>query len=449
MRLFSFNLQHFASFLACIELISVFYSNSRFSFLFNLPQFTSILLNPIVKKCTPPPSCFNTQPHHIMTESYTTQREVNGDVAQLRKRQADFAKELHGDDSSKTGLFALLSKSKDAQKEAVAKYLKHWDGKTDKEAEGRRLDDYNEGTHSYYNVVTDFYEYGWGTSFHFSRYYQGESFSAATARHEHYLAYKAGIKPGDLVLDVGCGVGGPAREIARFTGCNVIGLNNNDYQIGKAKYYAKKFQLQDQMDFVKGDFMNMDFEENTFDKVYAIEATCHAPKLEGVYGEIYKVLKPGGTFAVYEWVMTDKYDETNPEHRKIAYEIEIGDGIPKMFTLDVARDALHKVGFEVLEEEDLADPNAQVPWFYPLTGEWKYMQTLADVSTFFRTSYLGRKFTTCMVSLLEKFKIAPEGSTAVTNALEEAAVGLVAGGKSGLFTPMMLFVARKPLEQEN
>lgn len=43
------------------------------------------------------------------------------------------------------------------------------------------------------------------------------------------------------------------------------------------------------MDFVKGDFMKMDFEENTFDKVYAIEATCHAPKLEGVYSEIYKV----------------------------------------------------------------------------------------------------------------------------------------------------------------
>lgn len=57
------------------------------------------------------------------------------------------------------------------------------------------------------------------------------------------------------VLDVGCGVGGPAREIAKFTGCHVTGLNNNDYQIDRAAYYAAKEGLADQLDFVKGDFM--------------------------------------------------------------------------------------------------------------------------------------------------------------------------------------------------
>lgn len=366
---------------------------------------------------------------------------------ELRQRQAQFTKELHGDDiGSKSGFKAFISKKNSAQKAAVDNYLKHWDGKVDKDAEDKRLEDYNEGTHSYYNVVTDFYEYGWGSSFHFSRYYKGENFAAACARHEHYLAYQADIQKGDLVLDVGCGVGGPAREIARFTGCNVIGLNNNDYQIAKAKWYAKKFGLANQLDFVKGDFMKMEFEENSFDKVYAIEATCHAPKLEGVYSEIYKVLKPGGIFAVYEWVMTDKYDETNPEHRKIAYEIELGDGIPKMFSKQVAQEALRNVGFEVLVEDDLADKGDEVPWYYPLTGEWKYVQTLGDLATFLRTSYLGRKFTSTMVSAMEKVGVAPAGSSKVTDALEEAAVGLVAGGKAQLFTPMMLFVAKKPLD---
>lgn len=57
------------------------------------------------------------------------------------------------------------------------------------------------------------------------------------------------------VLDVGCGVGGPAREIAKFTGCHVTGLNNNDYQIDRATYYGAKEGLSDQLDFVKGDFM--------------------------------------------------------------------------------------------------------------------------------------------------------------------------------------------------
>lgn len=368
---------------------------------------------------------------------------------ELRKRQAEFTKELHGNDiGSKTGLSALMSKNNTAQKEAVQKYLKHWDGKTDKDAEERRLEDYNEATHSYYNVVTDFYEYGWGSSFHFSRFYKGESFAASIARHEHYLAYKAGIQNGRFGSWCRLRCRWSSKRDRKIHCCNVIGLNNNDYQIAKAKYYAEKYNLSDQMDFVKGDFMHMDFEENTFDRVYAIEATCHAPKLEGVYSEIYKVLKPGGTFAVYEWVMTDNYDENNPEHRKIAYEIELGDGIPKMFHVDVAKQALKNCGFEVLVSEDLADNEDEIPWYYPLTGEWKYVQNLANLATFFRTSYLGRQFTTAMVTLMEKFGLAPEGSKEVTAALENAAVGLVAGGRSKLFTPMMLFVAKKPAETE-
>ena len=57
------------------------------------------------------------------------------------------------------------------------------------------------------------------------------------------------------VLDVGCGVGGPAREIAKFTGAHITGLNNNDYQIDRATHYAAKEGLSNQLEYVKGDFM--------------------------------------------------------------------------------------------------------------------------------------------------------------------------------------------------
>ena len=98
------------------------------------------------------------------------------------------------------------------------------------------------------------------------------------------------------VLDVGCGVGGPAREIARFADVNIVGLNNNEFQIHRARKYTAQAGLSDQVTFVKGDFMKLaeQFGENSFDAVYAIEATVHAPEFEGVYGEIMKVLKPGG-----------------------------------------------------------------------------------------------------------------------------------------------------------
>jgi sterol 24-C-methyltransferase len=64
-----------------------------------------------------------------------------------------------------------------------------------------------------------------------------------------------GIRESMKVLDVGCGIGGPAREIARFTGANIVGLNNNDYQIERATRYAASEGLSDRLSFVKGDFM--------------------------------------------------------------------------------------------------------------------------------------------------------------------------------------------------
>lgn len=364
-----------------------------------------------------------------------------------KKQDKEFSSTLHNKSAAKTGFGAWIGKDRTAQEIALEGYFQHWDGKTDKEAEDRRLKDYKTGTNNYYNLVTDFYEYGWGSSFHFSTYYPGEPFSQATARHEHYLASKIGITEDMTVLDVGCGVGGPSREIQRFTGCRVIGLNNNDYQIERANRYAVERNLADKLTYVKGDFMDLNFPENSFDAVYAIEATVHAPQLEGVYEQIYKVLKPGGKFGVYEWVMTDAYDETNPEHRQIAYGIELGDGIPKMRKREVAEQALKSVGFDILYEKDLARTDDPIPWYYPLTGDYKYIQSLSDIFTFCRTSFLGRKITTNSLRALETLRIVPQGSVKVADALEDAAINLVEGGRKGLFTPMMLYVVQKPAKE--
>ena len=119
----------------------------------------------------------------------------------------------------------------------------------------------------YYDGATELYEYGWARSFHFSRFYKGEAFAASLARHEHYLASQMSLRPGMRVLDVGCGVGGPAREIARFSDVRIVGLNNNEFQIGRARRYTKEAGLEDQVQFVKGDFMKLSeqFGENAFD----------------------------------------------------------------------------------------------------------------------------------------------------------------------------------------
>ena len=175
-------------------------------------------------------------------------------------RDAAFNRAMHGKSANeRAGMFAMMKKDSTAHKAALDEYFKHWDNKSADDETGdtraQRRDQYATLTRHYYNLATDLYEYGWGASFHFCRFAYGEPFRQAIARHEHYLAHCIGIRENMNVLDVGCGVGGPAREIVKFTGCNVVGLNNNDYQIERATQYARKEGLSDKLSFVKGDFM--------------------------------------------------------------------------------------------------------------------------------------------------------------------------------------------------
>lgn len=346
--------------------------------------------------------------------------------------------------NKKSGLSTLISNSKSISTRISEYYLGFWSNFDQENYLKKRLNSYSLLSQSYYNSVTDFYEYGWGESFHFCTFYKGENFCQSITRHEHYLSYKMGLKEDMKVLDVGCGIGGPAREITRFIGCDIIGFNNNDYQIQKAKCYTTKYQLDDKITYHKGDFMNIDFPDNTFDAVYSIEATVHAPDLKNVYGEIFRVLKPGGVFGLYEWVLTDKFDETNPEHAKIIYGIELGDGIPKLITLKFAEQSLIDAGFEIEYKDDLAQRNKEIPWYSPLAGNFKYCFSYKDCLTLFRSSRIGRFFTYLLIQFLEFFNIVPSGSKKIVLALEEAAQNLVKGGESELFTPMMMYIAKKP-----
>jgi len=87
----------------------------------------------------------------------------------------------------------------------------------------------------FYDLVTDFYEFGWGDSFHFAPRRKGEDFWASIRRCERNFADRLGLKPGMIALDVGCGVGGPMREVARHSGAKVVGINNNVYQVRKVE----------------------------------------------------------------------------------------------------------------------------------------------------------------------------------------------------------------------
>lgn len=95
----------------------------------------------------------------------------------------------------------------------------------------------------------------------------------------------------------------------------------------------------------------------TFDCAYAIEAICHSPDPELTYGNIYNMLKPGGVFGTFEWVMTKNYDPSSSYHNKIKHGVEEGDALPSIRTAAQYITCLEKAGFEIIEHYDLNDNN--------------------------------------------------------------------------------------------
>ncbi|KAJ2310186.1 hypothetical protein IWW54_003327, partial [Coemansia sp. RSA 2705] len=88
----------------------------------------------------------------------------------------------------------LASKNKDLQTQSVSTYQQFWKD-SENNNEQSRTTMYKTLTNTYYNLATDFYEYGWGESFHFARKSISESLRESIKRHEHLLFDRARIQP--------------------------------------------------------------------------------------------------------------------------------------------------------------------------------------------------------------------------------------------------------------
>ncbi len=101
----------------------------------------------------------------------------------------------------------LRNKNAKEHLEMVQDYSSHFNDTQphDQKYIKKRKENANMVTNHYYNLVTDFYEYGWSQSFHFARMFQEYGFMDCIRLHEHYLALKLGLDASKRVLDLGCG----------------------------------------------------------------------------------------------------------------------------------------------------------------------------------------------------------------------------------------------------
>ena len=108
------------------------------------------------------------------------------------------------------------------------------------------------------------------------------------------LAEFASVTSSSRILDIGSGVGGPARHLAATFGCQVTGIDLVEANVEDANQRAKAEGVELLATFMTGDALNLPFEDQTFDIVWGQDAWCHIPDKEQLIRQAHRVLVPGG-----------------------------------------------------------------------------------------------------------------------------------------------------------
>ncbi len=151
-------------------------------------------------------------------------------------------------------------------------------------------------------------EYYWGEHIHLGHYGsppQRKGFLTAKEDFVHEMARwgeLADRPAGTTVLDVGCGIGGSSRILAREYGFAVTGITISPAQVRRAQELTPEDVTAQ---FVVGDALDLPYPEASFDVVWSIEAGPHMPDKDRYAREMLRVLKPGGRLVVADWNQRD------------------------------------------------------------------------------------------------------------------------------------------------
>jgi ubiquinone/menaquinone biosynthesis C-methylase UbiE len=114
------------------------------------------------------------------------------------------------------------------------------------------------------------------------------------------LAKQMELGPQSLVLDIGSGLGGPARTLAETYGCKVTGVDLTLEFCEAATMMSRWVGLADTVSFAQGDATALPFDAGTFDAAMTIHTAMNIAAKDALYSGVHRVLKPGRILAVYD-----------------------------------------------------------------------------------------------------------------------------------------------------
>jgi tocopherol O-methyltransferase len=165
------------------------------------------------------------------------------------------------------------------------------------------------------------------------------------------LADRAGIRPGQRVLDAGCGVGGSSLWLAEQRGVEVMGITPVASQVARARRYAAARGLCDHVAFEQADYTNTAFAAASFDVVWALESLCHAPDKGAFYREAARLLRPGGRLIAAEYIRAAR--PLGALGERLLHEWLDGWAIPDLDTRDEHLRHVAAAGFTAVQLDDV------------------------------------------------------------------------------------------------
>ena len=168
------------------------------------------------------------------------------------------------------------------------------------------------------------------------------------------LARHAKINESTHVLDLCCGLGGPARYLAYHHGCRVTGVDMNTDRLAGAVRLTERTKLQDRVLFHHANALQTGLADETFDVIVSQEAFCHIPDKKTLIAECVRLLKPGGCI-VYTDILA-RNSMTNEIRSRLENEMVFSE----LSTLEQYCHLLEGKSCQVVEVEDLSDDWAQI-----------------------------------------------------------------------------------------